>query len=290
MAQFVRRKEAVDGLLTILTDAQNAEPKLVEFIKSLWIFCRENCCSWPLDRMPIHTDDWRKFTGATSHPPFGPHAYLAYRAWMMSYRYRRQPLLVQVEVGRTRLDMDKAIVGTYRVGLPMCEEDPWEEVMRRLPKPTTAPGFNMHQIVKLRKCLTEVSGQCLACHPSARAAQLIETAKMAAYAVLLGGGKAKRVICPRWPDKAGVDLAVFRAGIHRPHLIVIVGKGQTGFKEALRRFDHADDDKHAARVYLSVHEPTERFKSRARSEGVTVIRGAGVFRNELRPQTGPVVG
>lgn len=300
MAKKVTRQDAVDGLVAILTDAQEDEPRLVPFIESLWKLAVKKGLKWMPDCLPIHTSEWRKRKKAMTTIG-GRKGYIIYRNWMMSHRYKRRPLLELVEQGgspvvsfdaRSGVPTTKQKVGLWRVNLPVCDGDPWKDVLARLPKPTEAPGISLKQIAVIRDCIASASPHRMACRPKARSAQMIETARMAASHALLKSGSRKASVCPFWPSKEGVDLAVWfrtpgrKARIldwhptRTPDLLIVVGKGDGRYGDVVRRFDRADGDGIATRVYLSVRKPKEQFRQkrrlRAGASGIRIIRVAGV--------------
>jgi len=141
MAKKVTRQEAVDGLVEILTDAQEDEPRLVPFIQGLWELAVKKGAKWMPERLPIHTSEWRKIKKAMTTIG-GRKGYIIYRDWMMSHRYRRRPLLELVEKGgspvvafdpRSGVPTTRQKVGLWRVNLPVCDGNHWKDVLARLP-------------------------------------------------------------------------------------------------------------------------------------------------------------
>lgn len=315
MARMVSRKQAVEELVAVLSDAQKEEPRLVPFIRGLWLLCREKQRPqtegknegrfWPPERMPIHTKEWKKLKGGRTDLP-GTKGYIAYREWMMRRKHGRRPLLERVERGGTEVTVDprsgtrttKPVVGVWRVNLPLCEGDPWNEVLARLEairdrRAVQDDGLNTRQIAVIRECVAAAWMQRLPCRHAVRVAQIIETAKMAAYHALLRSGR-EATVCPLWPDRKGVDLAVWhgaedaapslRSCTQRPDLLVVVGKGDGRFADVLRRFDRADNGGKAERIYLAVRTPKPGFDQQGRLNGVSVLRVAGAARQGLRLQ------
>ena len=300
MAKKVTQQEAVDGLVAILTDAQEDEPRLVPFIQGLWELAVKKGAKWMPERLPIHTSEWRKIKKAMTTIG-GRKGYIIYRDWMMSHRYRRRPLLELVEKGgspvvafdpRSGVPTTRQKVGLWRVNLPVCDGNPWKDVLARLPKPTEAPGLNLRQVAVIRECIASASPHRMASRLRARPAQMVETARMAACHALLKSGSRKASVCPFWPSKEGVDLAVWfrtpgrKARIldwhptRTPDLLIVVGKGDGRYGDVVRRFDRADGEGKAARVYLSVRKPKEQFRQKrrlsVRAYDIRIIRVAGV--------------
>ncbi len=314
MAKKVTRQNAVDGLVAILTDAQEDEPRLVPFIRSLWELCNKKSLKWMPERLPIHTSEWRKLKKAMTTVG-GRKGYLIYRDWMMSYKYRRRPLLELVEQGgsatvtfdpRSGVPTTKRKVGLWRVNLPVCDGNPWKDVLARLPRPTEAPGLGLRQIAAIRECMASASPHRMASRPATRPAQMIETARMAACPAILKSGARKASVCPFWPAKDGVDLAVwFRKtdrkaadqdshSTRKPDLLIVVGKGDESYADVVRRFDRADGKGEATRIYLSVRKPKELFRQKRRldvgASGVRIIRVAGVADHGLSYRAPKVQG
>jgi len=325
MAQVVGTTQAVEELVAILSDAQDEEPRLVPFIRDLWRLCqdkrrpkeqgKDKVRSWPPDHMPIHTKEWKRLRGGKTDLPEAK-GYIVYRNWMMAHTHGRRPLLEQVERGGSEVIVDpdsgvrmtKPVVGVWRVNLPFCDGDPWDEVEARLRavparRAMGEDGIGRRQVAAIRKCVAAAWMQRLGCHPSARSAQIAETARMAAYHALLASGRGRVIACPLWPDRRGVDLAAWRGAAPRrraagepddgtsplrwdmrpPDLLVVVGNGDGRFAQMACRFDRADKSGKATRIYLSVGTPTLRFARDARNNGVRAFRVAGVARKGLPP-------
>jgi len=321
MARVVETTEAVEELVAILSDAQDEKPGLVPFIRDLWRLCQDKRRPkkdgkgkvrwWSPERVPIHTNEWKRLRGGrTDHPE--AKGYIVYRNWMMAHTHGRRPLLEQVERGgskvivdpRSGVRMTKRVVGVWRVNLPFCDGDPWGKVEARLRtvrdrESTGEDGLDRRQVAIIRKCVAAARMQRVGCHPSARSAQIVEAARMAAYHAFWSK-RGSKTICPLWPDRKGVDLAVWRGAAPRrragdaddgtpsrrwhgrpPDLLVVVGKGDGRFAQVSRRFDRADKGGKAARIYLSVRTPTPRFAQEARLSGVRAFRVAGIARKGL---------
>jgi len=322
MARVVEITQAVEELVAILSDAQDEEPRLVPFIRDLWRLCDDKRRPkedgkgkvrwWSPERVPIHTNEWKRLRGGrTDHPE--AKGYIVYRNWMMAHTHGRRPLLEQVERGgskvivdpRSGVRMTKRVVGLWRVNLPFCDGDPWDKVKARLRtvrdrESTGEDGLDRRQVAAIRKCVAAAWTQRVGCHASARTAQIVEAARMAAYHALLASGRGRVIVCPLWPDRRGVDLAVWRGAAPRrrageadhgtsrlrwdmrpPDLLVVTGKGDGRFSQVSRRFDRADKGGKAARIYLSVGTPTPRFAREARLSGIRAFRVAGVARKGL---------
>ena len=65
-----------------------------------------------------------------------------------------------------------------------------------------------------------------------------------------------------------------------PLKVIVVGKGDGSYADVVRRFDRADGEGIATRIYLSVRKPKELFRQKRRlrvgTSGIRIIRVAGV--------------
>ena len=112
-----------DALKRILADAdRELRPQFFGFLKDFWLHSYRR--QGRLDSLCIPSTQWQQFADGGSK--FGPNrrkAYLAYTDWMQSYQYNGGCLLEVRNHGQ--FDPERGKARTYRVNLPMCNDDPW---------------------------------------------------------------------------------------------------------------------------------------------------------------------
>jgi len=268
------------ALLRIATDAQDADPRLLDFIEGHWRHCAEPPRCHCLESLTLPSEDLRKISkGADTKLDGSRHAYQFFCGWLENRTYNGRPILTLLSKGRAGDEKGQGLASVYRVKLPMCRGDPWPELRAALPPPVPTARLGLKAVTAIRLAVIVAGGFSGSPRTSrsARQARLLQTARLAAYRALSPASRNKRSLCPMWSGEGDADLALFDRNDRRtPTLALLVGTGRTAkqlspfAREALT----ADTTE---RVFLSLLTPARRLSLRAAVLGVKVVQVGGLI-------------
>jgi hypothetical protein len=266
------------ALLRIATDAQDADPRLVDFIEGLWRHCAEPRRCHCLESLTLSSEMLRGLKhGADTKLDGRRHAYQFFCGWLENRTYNGRPILALVSKGCAGEKEGEGSASVYRVNLPMCSGDPWPEVKAALPSPVPTARLALKHVIAIRLAVIQAAGFSVRSSRHTRQARLLQAARLAAYRALAPSSRDEWSICPLWPDEGRVDLALFdRNDTETLLLVLLVGTGRRA-KELLPFAREALRADTTERVFLSLLTPAMAFKLRAAALGVEVVQVGGLI-------------